>query len=379
MNLKTTAYFLGAFYFFFFAHVGVVMIYMPKVLYDLGYSAFDIGVLYSIIPITRFIVPFFFVKNELNRAVFLSSLLAFSLASFILLFTIKSFFLFGLNLFIIGVCIAIMPPYIETIAIGLLKKERYGRVRLFGSIGFALVALVLSYFVDNYISVVLFLAIFVTISAILAYYISLANVTHGITTEDPKSGFRFRDEIGLWINIFLLQLSFGAFYGFFTIYETELGFSVEMVSYFWIFGVVCEIAMLYFQTTLMKRFSLMALIKFSSFATAIRWLMLYAYGDDMVMVFISQSFHALSFALFHSAVISYLFAHYEKKKLAQQFYYGIAYGLGMFAGSIFAGAIYGEYIFLIAAGIAFLSFLALYIKPKRLAKDVPSVEKSKNT
>ena len=36
----------------------------------------------------------------------------------------------------------------------------------------------------------------------------------------------------------------------------------------------------------------------------------------------------------------------KKKKLAQQFMYGVAYGLGGFIGAFVAGAVYGEYLFI---------------------------------
>ena len=58
-----------------------------------------------------------------------------------------------------------------------------------------------------------------------------------------------------------MQMSFGAFYNFFTIYETEHGISLEMTSYLWSFGVICEILMLYFQAPLLKN-NLLNVIKF---------------------------------------------------------------------------------------------------------------------
>ncbi len=44
----------------------------------------------------------------------------------------------------------------------------------------------------------------------------------------------------------------------------------------------------------------------------------------------TQSLHAFSFGLYHSAVILFLYKIYQDKKLAQQFMLGIAYGLGGF-------------------------------------------------
>jgi len=79
-------------------------------------------------------------------------------------------------------------------------------------------------------------------------------------------------------------------------------------------------------------------------------------------LYFSQSLHAISFALYHTTTISYLFTLYEDKKLAQQFYYGISFGLGGFIGSIIGGYIYGESLFLASSLITSLSFLILFIQ-----------------
>lgn len=341
----------------------MTIIYLSKVLYNMGYSAFEIGALYAIIPIVRFLSPFIFSRYELNRKVFLASLVIFLFAAVSFFFTIHDFYLLTCSFAFFGFAISVVLPYIESIALSVLHKEKYGKIRLYGSIGFALVALVLPYYIESYTATLLFLFFSVLLLVASAYLVSLSKLSAEIEMEDPTSGFSFGKEVGLWLSVFFMQLSFGAFYSFFTIYETESGFSVETVSYFWIFGVVCEIVMFYFQGAILKRFDLYALIKFTVFATAVRWVLLFLYADSLIIVLISQSFHALSFALYHTAVVSYLFANYEKKKLAQQFYYGLAYGLGMFLGSLIAGVTYGKYLFLVSAVMAFIAFVVLYIKP----------------
>ena len=129
-----------------------------------------------------------------------------------------------------------------------------------------------------------------------------------------------------------------------------------MISYLWTFGVVCEIALFYFQAKFLK-FDLYKLMQFSVFITAVRWLMLYLFPDNLSLLFISQSFHAFSFALYHTVTLSYLYKLYHDKNLASQFYYGIGFGLGGFFGSLIAGYIYGKYIFLFSSFVAILAFL----------------------
>ena len=54
---------ISAFFFFYFASVAVYIIFMPKVLNDLGYSTTQIGIIFAISPLIRFLTPFFFLKQ----------------------------------------------------------------------------------------------------------------------------------------------------------------------------------------------------------------------------------------------------------------------------------------------------------------------------
>jgi len=137
-----------------------------------------------------------------------------------------------------------------------------------------------------------------------------------------------------------------------------------MTSWMWSFGVICEIVMLYFQGPLLQR-NLLTILKFATLVTSLRWLLLYLYPDSVTITFASQSLHAISFALYHTAAITYVFSLYTQKKLAQQFFLGIAFGLGGSVGAVLSGKIYGEYLFLIEAGITFAAFIVLWIHQKR--------------
>jgi len=161
-----------------------------------------------------------------------------------------------------------------------------------------------------------------------------------------------------------MQVSFGGFYNFFTIYETAHGISLEMTSWMWSFGVACEIAMLYFQGSLLRR-NLLTLLQFATLVTALRWLILYCFPDSVALTFASQSLHAVSFALYHTAAITYVFSLYTQKKLAQQFFLGIAFGLGGSVGAVLSGQLYGEYLFLFESLISLLAFMVLLLHQKR--------------
>ena len=352
---------LSAFYFFYFAAVGVYIIFMPKVLHDIGYSPADIGIIFALAPLMRFATPFLFLKHvKLDQPMFKSALLLSILSSSLFYFTIDHFYLFMLNNAILGVCLSLILPYIEVISLKELGKERYGKSRLYGSIGFMMISLVLAKFLSEpFIALHYYLATNI-LTVIFALLLLKFDVPHEETIQDDKK-FSFLKYWPFWLSLFFMQMSFGGFYNFFTIYETEHGISLEMTSYLWSFGVICEIVMLYFQAPLLKN-NLLNIIKFSIGITTLRWLLLYLFPDSLSITFITQSMHAFSFGLYHSSVIIYLYSLYSNKKLAQQFMYGVAYGLGGFIGALLAGWLYGEQLFLYAALFSLIAFLSLYIK-----------------
>jgi PPP family 3-phenylpropionic acid transporter len=356
---------ISAFYFFYFASVGVYIIFLPKVLHDIGYSTFEIGLLFAIFPLMRFFTPFFFLKRiDLTHTVFINSTLISILLSFSFYYTIDSFWLFFINNIFLGVSLSLILPFVEAIAISVLQKERYGKIRLFGSIGFMIVALVLAKYLDDPSIAIDFYLVTVILTALFAIILSNSDKKSSPASTPSDEKFSLLKYWPFWVSMFLMQMSFGSFYNFYTIYETELGISLETTSYLWSFGVLCEIVMLYYQAPLLKNFDLMKLVKISILLTAIRWYLVYMYGDNLTIAYLAQSIHALSFGLYHSAMTMYLFSLYQNKKLAQQFLFGIAYGLGGFVGAIVAGKLYGEYLFLSSAFIALAALIVLYIKPK---------------
>ncbi len=349
---------LSAFYFFYFAAIGIYIIFLPKVLHDIGYNAFDIGVILAAAPLMKFITPFLFLKHiNLTKSVFkLALVLAIMFTSFFYI-SINYFFLLLINNALIAICLSLILPYLEIIAISKLGKEKYGKSRLFGSIGFTLIALVLGQFLDKPYTAIHYYLFTIILTTIFASLLLKYDIEYKNNVNDES--FSLLKHWAFWLSLFFMQVSFGGFYNFFTIYETSHNISLEMTSYLWSFGVICEILMLYFQAPILKN-NLLFIIKFCVSLTVFRWLILYLYPESLVLTFLSQSLHAFSFGLFYSATIMYLYDLYTNKKLAQQFMYGITYGLGGFLGAFVAGITYGEYLFLYSTVFALISFIFLF-------------------
>ena len=334
---------IGAFYFFYFALIGVHIIFVPKILSMVGYSSIDIGIIFASAPLVRFIVPFLFLKGfKLDHKAFIVSLILMLLGAISFYPSLSFFWPLLISNIVFGIGISLLLPYIEVIALEHIGKDSYGKIRLFGSIGFIAVALVLVRFLDEpKIGIDFLIAMAIAATALGAFIGTLEhqknNSNIGIT-ENIQS-FNPLAHLSLWIGFLLMQVSFGPFYNFFTIYATDHGISLDMTVWLWSFGVIVEILMFYFQGPLLRT-NLYKLLQLTAFFTALRWLIVAAFPDNIILLFASQSLHALSFALFHTVSISILFSLYQAKRLAQQFFFGISYGLGGFLGALGSGALY---------------------------------------
>ncbi len=351
---------LALFYLFYFSLVGVYVIFMPKVLLSFGYSKAEIGIIYAAAPFMRFLIPFVFRRFiTLDHRVFLVSLILTLIGSLIFLGTIENFWRYLIANLLFGTAMGISLPYVEAISLHRLSKSRYGKVRLYGSIGFTAIALWLGKVLTIPYEALYYLVTMAFLTLLSGAIIAHIDRDTEIETLEENRSFSLLLYPWFWLSVFLMQVSFGGFYGFFTIYETAHGVSLEVTSWLWSFGVLCEIAMLYYQAPLLQK-NLLVILKAATLITAIRWLILYLFPDSLPLTFASQSLHAVSFALYHTAAISYVLTLYTQKKLAQQFFLGIAFGLGGSVGALLAGQIYGEDMFLIEAIIAFLAFVALF-------------------
>jgi PPP family 3-phenylpropionic acid transporter len=360
---------LGAFYFFYFALLGVYIIFLPNMLTRYGFSATQVGIIYAAAPMMRFVLPFVFRRFvSLDGRVYRAALGLMLAAA--LLFDV-SVHVFGLYLcvnLLYGAAMGAVLPYVDTIALQVITKEHYGKVRLWGSVGFIAVALWMGQVLGSMTQTFGYLV--ATSLLTTAAGLSLVRFDpHRNTPVDRESerAFSLARHWAFWTSAFLLQVSFGGFYNFFTIYEAAHGMSQATISYLWSFGVLIEIVMLYYQGPLLQR-DLPGLIQFATLTAVVRWSMLWLWPESLIVSYASQTLHAFSFALYYTATIAYVYQLYTQKKLAQQFYLGITFGLGGSVGAALSGRIYdwhSEWMFLFSAVVALGAWGMMYVHRRR--------------
>lgn len=362
--------FIALFYGFYFALIGVYVIFIPKILAMEGMNGVEIGFILSAAPLVRFGVPFLFLRGfHLAHNTFYLSLFLMLLGAVGFYPALHHFWgLLGVNI-VFGIGIALILPYIEVIALECIGREKYGKFRLFGSIGFITVALLLGKYLTEGKIGIDYLMVMALVTALFGMIIGRKHPkTHPSSYAKENSlSFTPLHHPYLWIGFLLMQISFAPFYTFFTLYTTDHGLSLDTTVWLWSFGVIAEIIMFYFQGSLLRR-NLYTILWITALLTAFRWLLVALFPDSIPLLLFAQSLHAFGFALFYTAAISVLFHLYTARHLAQQFFFGISYGLGGFVGTLVSGYVYHafpQYLFGGAATVALGSTLAFYVHAKK--------------
>lgn len=269
-------------------------------------------------------------------------------------------------------------PQLEVSAFHFLNDntQQYGRIRTAGSLGYIVLVMLGGWLFEIFGSEFLPAA---TIIFLLLLLFSLCRLPdfhlhkdHSVVTQG--FGQLLRQSI-FWRFMgaaCLMQIGFAPFYGFFTLYCRDLGYSGYQTGFFIGLAVFAEIMAFYFGGALVKKFSYRLLLGICYGLSVIRWLMLAWYADTAWWLGFSMLFHAASFAIAHSSAMQFIHSYFPKhlRNRGQALYAGIIFGGGGAIGAYLAGILWQNgagagQTFVVAAVFAFLAMcLALTLPPK---------------
>jgi PPP family 3-phenylpropionic acid transporter len=342
---------LSGFYFFYFAVVGTLVPYWGIYLKDLGYSSQDVGILSAIIMATRIIAPNFWGwmadRTRLRlRIIRIGSLTACVFFAGILLdqrywwlVLVVSCYTFFWH--------AVLPQF-EVITLGYLENNyhRYSQIRLWGSLGFIAAVVGLGLVFD--VLPVRYLPLFILTFLILIWLSSLSlQDASAKKSEAGRSGFlNLVLQPGMLCFLaasFLLQLSHGPYYTFYTLYLVEnYGYTSTAAGLLWALGVLAEVAIFIVMPRLLTQFSLRHLFLFSLLTTAFRWLLIGYCANSLALLLFAQLLHACSFGIAHAAAIEWIRIHFQgtHQGQAQAMYSSLGFGAGGAAGALIGGLLW---------------------------------------
>ena len=386
IDSRSNRVFLGMTYFFYFGQLGIFVPYVGLFLDDKGFTSAQIGTLLAITALFRMVGPNLW-ANKADRTGSAAQVLRFgSFAAFIVfsaIFVVQGYWLITLTLCLMMLFWTAVLPQLEVITLSatLNSKGGYGKLRLWGSIGFIVCSLIAGSLIDVYGPSVV--AIITCVSLLLIYLSSLliANAVHSSTKKQESTG-DWKQALSAVFIIFmlantLLQVSFGSYYNFFALYMSDLKYSGLQTGAFIATGVLAEIFIFIYAAKLVKHFNVMHLLALSIVLTGFRWLCLAYFAHISVIIILSQVLHAFSFALAHVASVYFLMHHFsvDFQSRAQAIYLSLSFGLGTAIGSYVAGYTWNDGLgaidsFLFSAVIAFIagSLLLMLILHQEITK-----------
>jgi PPP family 3-phenylpropionic acid transporter len=351
-------------YFLYFGVMGIYLPYFNLYLYHIKLTAFQIGVLSSLRSVLLVLFPVFWgmlaERLQARRTIYVSCNIASAMIWSLYLFTTRFEWLVIITLGY-GVFFSPIISFLEAITMDVLGKEklRYGQTRAWGSVAFIAVVILVGGIIDVYpigIILPLILAAGLVQSAVSLGAPSVRATKLQELSRDTGQ-LMSRKSIVFLICAFLMLLSHGAYYGFFSIHLEKLGFGKTFIGISWAVASAAEIIVMIHSGRIFKRFSLETVMIFSFTIAAVRWFLL-AFVDSGYMILMTQVLHAFTYGAFHMASILYMDALSSEasKTLGQTVNNAVSYGLGLMAGFFLSGYLYetigSHALFMTSGGIA---------------------------
>ena len=343
---------LSGFYFFYFASLGVLIPYWSLYLKSLGYNSLAIGALVAILPATKLIAPYIWgwLADHTRRSMFIirvASVLA--LLSFSLVFVNQQpgWLIFVMLLFSFF-WNATLPQF-EAMTLNHLGNDthRYSMIRLWGSLGFIVVAVLIGDLLQSYEAEIIPLVVLFTFAAIsFTSFIVPEKLNTPHAEHSPIWHVIKQPKVLAFLVVcFLMLCSHGPYYTFYTIYLQELGYSSHMIGVLWAVGVLAEVIIFLLMHRLLPVFGARKLLIFTLLLTTLRWLIIGFFAKDLSMLFIAQLIHAFSFGVFHSVGISLVHDYFtgSHQGRGQALYSSVSFGAGVAVGSLISGLVWDQW------------------------------------
>lgn len=338
---------LSGYYFAYFVFNGAFMPYFGLYLQSVGLSAWNIGVLMSLMSAMRLLGPALWgwLADCSGRRVLivrLSGLL--SLLGFSAFFGLRDFGGMMLAMGVMSFFWSAALPLVEAMTFSHLREAsgQYSRIRLWGSVGFILAVLGTGALLDQVPINRVLLVCWLSLSGILILALSLpeaASAPHHNGGDSIRGLLRQRHIQALFAACFAMAAAHGAFYVFYSIHLASYGYSKAAVGLLWSLGVVAEIAVFVGMARLLRRFSYRSLL-LACFAAAVARFLLTGWGVRwVVLAVLAQLLHGLTFGAYHATSIAAVNRWFPGRTQArgQALYACVGFG----AGGLFGGVISG--------------------------------------
>ncbi len=362
---------LAVFYFFYFGFLGAYIPYWPLYLKDLGFSISEIGELMAILFATKILAPYLWgwIGDRWQARLALVRWGAFLTAvTFVPIFFDSGYMWIAATIALFSFFWNALLPQFEVITLDSLRYQShcYGRIRLWGSIGFVTTAATGSVLIAAFGTVIVPWVIAIIFALLWLAGIKLSPPR--ATSDAPvPSLYRAMDMsvMALLVISCLVQLSHGAYYAYFTLFLEQNGYGRTLIGQLWSLSVVFEIILLAIVSPMLRRSGPVALLGLAIACAVLRWMLVAYLPQQLGVIIFAQFLHAITYGVYHATMMYALAARLPEglKGRGQALYSLVSFGIGGGIGAYVASALWqplgGALVFVLSAAVGALAFFFL--------------------
>jgi PPP family 3-phenylpropionic acid transporter len=366
-------------YFLYFATLGLYLPYFPAYLRERGLSATEIGLLLSLGPLFRGILPpgFGYLADRVRGPHFWGVVTAWLMTAGIGVVMLGDGFpwlLAGMTVYFMANSATI--PLLDASALNFLARTpgKFGVLRLWGSVGFILTSLGLGALYPDLPAITIAVGLLAS-HVVFAFYLTSARLEEA---PPARPGWR---EVGrllrlpalvlLLTGLFLNRVASAPFVGFYTIFVRDVGLGGEIVALTWGIAVTVEVGIMLIVDRLIDRFGAMRILAVGFLLEALRWFAYASFHSKTALLLLAPG-HGIAFTLGYVATVRRAIELVpERLRATGQGLAAGATGFGQMTGLILAGYLqehFGNQVMFQSAGVIGMLAVAIALGSRNSRK-----------
>ncbi len=332
------------FLFVYYAYAGTFGTYATLYFAARGLTVPQIGVLISLIPVMRIVGPnlWGWAADRSARRVLVMRLTALgALLSFGAIFVADSYLQFFIVMMLVNLFASALSPLCDALMLAEMRGDlsNYGKLRLWGSLGFIAAVVLAGYGLEWFGVEALLGLTFALLLLVFGASLRIGETAHPVRAHDTPplwSVLRKGEVVAFFVSAALMCGAHMCLYAFYSLYLARAGYGKPLIGAMWALGVVAEVAFFYFQSHVFARFGARRVMLFAFGVALLRFAITGAAPGLLWVLIAAQLMHAATFAAHHSACVITMQRWFAGPLQAsgQALYMSVAYGVGCTLGGL---------------------------------------------
>ncbi|WP_378955149.1 MFS transporter [Pelosinus sp. sgz500959] len=372
MEHKTLSIKLSVIYSIIYGALACIYPFLIYYFQEKGLSYMEMGIAFAVISITGVIVqPIwgFITDKYSNQRTVIIIAMCFSALFVYSLILANGFYVIILSIILLMSFQSPIVPIADAYSYEIIeqyKKLQYGKIRLMGSFGYAVVALLMGYIVKktgiNTSYVIYSILMFFGVLLLASIDYKGKGMRKNISFADIVDLIRYKKFILLMISVILTNIANGSNSSYMPVLIGKTGGDVTQLGIVWFIIAISELPAFYFGAKLIYKYGELNLYIFGVGLFALRYF-LDSLCDDYVPVLVIQMMQGVTYTFYLMTSLQYLNKiSPAKMRTSAITLHAAAIGIGAAVGNI-GGGILLEYIsiFTLYQILAFTCVICLYI------------------